>query len=356
MDAFYASVEQRDNIEYRRKPVIVGGRPDSRGVVCTASYEARKFGIHSAMSCSRAYRLCPQAIFVHPRMDVYKHISTQIRQIFLKCTDLVEPLSLDEAYLDVTDNKFNCPSATLIAQYIQKEIFYQTNLTASAGVSYNKFLAKTASDILKPAGVTIITPDEGLAFMEQMAIKDFYGIGKQTAKKMHGMNIKKGADLLKYSKFELVDFFGKNGIFLYDIVRGIDHRSIDPTRERKSLGRETTLREDIDNINEIKDILFEVADEVTTIMQDMDIKGRTLSIKIKYSDFSTSTRSISENVPFNDLLTTKELIKELIKRANIAGRKVRLLGVTFNSLQDKNNIGNSKFADILYQPELPLPF
>ncbi len=356
MDAFYASVEQRDNERYRRKPVIVGGSPDSRGVVCTASYEARKFGIHSAMACSKAYRLCPQAIFVHPRMDVYKHISTQIRQIFLKCTDLVEPLSLDEAYLDVTENKFNCPSATLIAQYIQKEIFYQTNLTASAGVSYNKFLAKTASDIKKPAGITIITPNEGLVFMEQMAIKDFYGIGKQTAKKMHAMNIKNGADLLKYSKFELATIFGKNGLFLYDIVRGIDHRPVNPSRERKSLGRETTLHEDTNNIDEINDILFEVANEVTTIMQDMNIKGRTLSIKIKYSDFSTSTRSISEILSFNDFATTKELIQELIKRANIAGRAVRLLGVTFSSLEDQNGNDNSNFEDILYQPELPLPF
>ena len=356
MDAFYASVEQRDFPQYRNKPVVVGGSPESRGVVCTASYEARKFGVHSAMSCSKAHRLCPEAIFLQPRMNVYKSISSQIREIFAKCTDVIEPLSLDEAYLDVTQNKFNCPSATIIAEYIQKEIFYRTKLTASAGVSYNKFLAKTASDIRKPAGITVITPEEGADFVKKMAIKNFFGIGKQTAKKMHSLNIKYGSDLLKFSKYDLLEMFGKYGIFLYDIVRGIDYREINPTRRRKSFGREITLHNDINNYIEIIDTLFLIANEVTEAMQQIDIKGRTVSIKIKFNDFSTITRSLSDTIFFNDLDITKEKIKNLLDKINMpANKTIRLLGVTFSNLEDKEE-DNKSLPSFLYQPELPLPF
>ena len=353
MDAFYASVEQRDFPEYRNKPVIVGGNPNSRGVVCTASYEARKFGIHSAMSCSRAYRLCPQGIFLQPRMAIYRSISDQIKQIFLNCTDIVEPLSLDEAYLDVTKNKFNCPSATIIAEYIQKEIFFRTNLTASAGVSYNKFLAKIASDIRKPAGITIILPNEGAEFIKKMSIKDFYGIGKQTAKKMRNLNINYGYDLLKYSKYELLEMFGKYGIFLYDIVRGVDNRIVNPMRQRKSFGRETTLNKDLIKINEIIDILFSIAEKVTSLMQQSKLKGRTLSIKIKFSDFTTITRSFSERYYFNDFKNAQKIIKSLINKIEVPSNKsVRLLGITFSNLEEED----SSLSKLLYQPELPLPF
>lgn len=358
MDAFYASVEQRDFPEYRNQPVVVGGSPYSRGVVCTASYEARKFGIHSAMSCSKAYRLCPQAIFVQPRGDVYRMVSKQIREIFLSCTDLVEPLSLDEAYLDVTKNKFNCPSATIIAQYIQKQIYNITRLTCSAGVSYNKFLAKTASDIKKPVGLTVIKPSDADRFMENLPIKKFYGIGKRTAQKMHNLNIYYGKDLLKYTKFELLEMFGKNGLFLFDIVRGIDNRVVNPSRERKSFGRETTFNEDIADFNIIKDTLFEITEEVCTLMKQANLSGRTVSLKVKYSDFSISTRSISEKDSFNDLNYTFNLISKLIKKTEITHRAVRLLGVTFSNL-DGDNIGKKnkiKFDCLFYQPELPLPF
>jgi len=237
MDAFYAAVEQRDNPELRGKPVIVGGSPNSRGVVATASYEARPYGVHSAMPCSQAARLCPQGIFVKPRFEVYKKVSLQIREIFFEYTDLVEPLSLDEAYLDVTENHVSNPSATLIAREIRQKIKEKTGLTASAGVSNSKFLAKVASDYNKPDGQMVIPPEEAAAFIEELPIHKFYGVGKATQKKMHSLGIKKGKDLKQWTEIDLVKAFGKSGRHYYRIARAIDHREVKPHRVRKSYGK-----------------------------------------------------------------------------------------------------------------------
>ena len=236
MDAFYASVEQRDFPEYRGKPVVVGGDPNSRSVVSTASYEARKFGIHSAMPTSKAKRLCPHAIFVFPRFSAYKTVSRQINEIFHEFTDLVEPLSLDEAYLDVTENKKGVASATQIAKEIKKRIFEVTELTASAGVAAIKFIAKIASGMNKPNGLTVITPNEAEKFLEELPIGKFYGIGEATEKKMLSLGIKTGKDLKQFTQSELIRHFGKSGSFYYNIVRGDDFREVEPYRTRKSIG------------------------------------------------------------------------------------------------------------------------
>jgi len=237
MDAFYASVEQRDHPEYKNKPLVVGGSPQGRGVVAAASYEARKFGIHSAMPASRAVKLCPNAIFVKPRFDVYKEVSHQIREIFFDYTDLVEPLSLDEAYLDVTENFKQNPSATLIAREIKRRVKQETGLTASAGVASNKFLAKIASDLDKPDGLSVITPEEAEEFIEKLPIGDFYGVGKATQKKMLTLGIKTGSDLKTWEEIDLVKQFGKSGHHYYRIARGIDNRLVKPNRIRKLIGK-----------------------------------------------------------------------------------------------------------------------
>ena len=242
MDAFFAAVEQRDHPEYQNKPIIVGGKPDSRGVVATCSYEARKFGIHSAMPSSRAYRLCPQAIFVKPRFEAYKEASGLIRQIFSEYTELFEPLSLDEAYLDVSTNNSHHGSATLIAKAIKQSILQKTDLVASAGISYNKFLAKIASDMDKPDGLYLITPEQGEQFVETLAVGKFHGIGKATEKKMHALGIKTGQDLKQQSLAFLIRNFGKAGQYYHNISRAVDHRPVNNHRESKSVGVETTFQ------------------------------------------------------------------------------------------------------------------
>ncbi|MCH8496286.1 MAG: DNA polymerase IV, partial [Balneolales bacterium] len=244
MDAFYASVEQRDDPSLVGRPVIVGGSPQSRGVVATCSYEARKFGVHSAMPTSQAYRLCPDGAFVYPRFDVYKEVSLQIRAIFDDYTDLVEPLSLDEAYLDVTVNKKENPSATLIAREIQSRVFDEVGLTCSAGVAANKFLAKVASGYKKPSGITVITPEKAEAFINQLPIGKFHGVGAATEKKMLELGIANGADLRERDEVDLVRHFGKSGHFYYRIAHGIDERDVKPNRIRKSVGAENTYSED----------------------------------------------------------------------------------------------------------------
>ncbi|HEY9663708.1 MAG TPA: DNA polymerase IV, partial [Allocoleopsis sp.] len=247
MDAFYASVEQRDQPRYRGKPIVVGGRPEQRGTVATASYEARQYGIHSAMPSRTARQLCPHLIFVPPRFEVYRGISAQIREIFYRYTDLVEPVALDEAYLDVTENKLNIPSATWIAQAIQTSIYAETGLTASAGVSINKFLAKIASGMNKPSGLFLIAPTEAAAFVEHLPIEQFHGIGEVTAGKMHQLGIMQGADLKQWSEADLVRHFGKPGQFFYRIARAQDNRPVNPNRERKSIGVETSFAVDLDS-------------------------------------------------------------------------------------------------------------
>lgn len=335
MDAFYASIEQRDNPQLRGRPVIVGGSPDSRGVVCTCSYEARKYGVHSALASSKARRLCPNGIFISPRMEVYKHESTRIREIFMEYTDLIEPLSLDEAYLDVTENKKSMPSATIIAQEILHEITKRTGLTASAGVSFNKFLAKVASDINKPNGIKVIPPWEASAFIETLPIGKFYGIGKVTAQKMQNLGIKNGGDLKRYPLNELLRRFGKNGSYYYEIAHAVDSRPVDPSRERKSVGRETTLSEDITDLNLMLEILEELAEEVEETLKRLKLEGRTVVLKLKYEDFQAVTRSRTLS---NNISTAAEMMSqavELLAKTEAGTRKVRLLGITVTGFPEE---------------------
>jgi DNA polymerase-4 len=327
MDAFYASVEQRDFPQYRGKPVIVGGAPDKRGVVATASYEARVFGVHSAMPAARARRLCPQALFIRPRFAVYRQVSQQIREIFQRYTDRVEPLSLDEAYLDVSDSPLHHNSASLIAQDIRRAIFQQTRLTASAGVSYNKFLAKLASDINKPDGFCLITPEQGPAFIEQLPIGKFHGIGRSTEKKMKDLGIHNGADLKAWSLDDLQRRFGKVGRYYYDIARGIDLRRVQTERIRKSLSTETTFEHDLDDIDEMLGHLQRLAAEVAGDLALRQLKGLTLTLKVRYADFQLVTRSQTFSHPFNRLDEMLPTLPLLLARTEAGFRKVRLLGV-----------------------------
>ncbi len=348
MDAFYAAVEQRDNPHLRGKPVVVGGRPDSRGVVATCSYEARRFGIHSAMPCARAYRLCPRAIFVAPRFDVYRLVSQQIQEIFLAHTDLVEPLSLDEAYLDVTQNKRNVRSATWVAESIRKEIRQATGLTASAGVSYNKFLAKIASDVNKPDGVTVVTPAQARAFIAALPIRRFHGVGRVTEKKMQRLGIRTGADLYLRELPELNRIFGKNGQYYYNIARGIDLRPVVPNRVRKSIGKETTLKEDIADLGGMLTILAELAAKVAALLERKQTGGLTLTLKVKYADFKLVTRSSSRETAIESAEEILSLAERLLRKTKAGEKPVRLLGLTVSHLTTE-----IPAADAL-QLELPL--
>lgn len=331
MDAFYASVEQFDNPSLRGKPVAVGGSRE-RGVVAAASYEARKFGVRSAMPSKVAKRKCPDLIFVKPRFARYKEISNQIREIFFEYTDLVEPLSLDEAYLDVTYAKKGKPSATLIAQEIRKRIFEETRLTASAGVSYNKFLAKVASDVNKPNGIFVVTPDKAQGFIDNLEVRKFFGIGKVTAEKLNKTGIWFGRDLKQVDRFELVRLFGKSGNYYYEICRGIDHRPVEPSRERKSVGAEQTFSTDLFGENQLKPELLQIADILWERYERSKAKAKTLTLKYKYTDFEQHTRSKTINGWFaekKDLVSEAEqllLIEEFIKG-------IRLLGLTFSNFQ-----------------------
>jgi len=336
MDAFYASVEQRDNPKLKGKPVIVGGPAESRGVVSTCSYEARKFGVHSAMPSAHARRLCPEGIFIRPRFHAYSEASSIIRSIFHEYTDLVEPLSLDEAFIDVTENNIHEKSATKIAHKIQRKIFDATRLTSSAGVSYNKFLAKTASDIKKPAGLTVIRPGEAEKFIETLPIGDFFGIGKVTEGRMKEMGIATGRDLKEKSLDFLVSHFGKAGSFYYNIVRGIDNRPVEPRRIRKSIGKERTFQRDILELDSLKKIVSSLTDEVTDYMHHKGIKGKTVSIKVKYDDFEVATRSRSLESYVNDERTIYNTAVELMDSTEAGVRRVRLMGVTMSNLD--NNI------------------
>ena len=337
MDAFFASVEQRDHQEYRGKPLIVGGDPEKRGVVAACSYEAREFGIHSAMPASRARRLCPSAIFVRPRIDVYREISEQIRSIFRQYTDLVEPLSLDEAYLDVSNSTLFQGSATLIAKDIKRSIFKTTNLVASAGVSYNKFLAKIASDMDKPDGLYLITPEQGERFVEELKIGKFYGVGKATEAKMKAVGIHTGTDLKQWAEEDLVKRFGKVGRHYYLIVRGIDNRLVVNTRIRKSLGAEHTYDQDLDDVDQMQKELERLAIKVADHLADKKLFAHTLTIKIKYDNFELITRSQTIEVSL-DLEKMISLIPNLVAKTEVATRKVRLLGVSVSKLgkQDQN--------------------
>jgi DNA polymerase-4 len=332
MDAFFASVEQRDFPEYRGKAIAVGGS-GKRGVVSTASYEARKYGVHSAMAGSVALRKCPFLIFVEPHFEAYKKVSKQIREIFFEYTDLVEPLSLDEAFLDVTENKKNNPSASLIAKEIQQRIFAETGLTASAGVSYNKFLAKIASDFRKPAGFTLIKPAEALDFLEKLPVEKFFGVGKVTAARMHRLNIFTGKDLKEKSESELRRIFGKSGGYYYQIVRGIDHRSVETDRIRKSIAAERTFEEDIISPDMLKVKLSEIGQILYERCRKSNVFGRTLSIKIKFSDFKQITRSRTLPYPVDsaEMIHTEAFI--IFDSVDFENRAVRLLGLSLTNFE-----------------------
>ena len=338
MDAFYASVEQRDNPDLRGKPVAVGGA-GPRGVLTTASYEARVFGVRSAMPSVTAARKCPDLIFVKPRFEVYREVSQQIREIFAEYTPMVEPLSLDEAYLDVTENLKCMPIATEIALEIRARIKAVTKLTASAGISYNKFLAKMASDLNKPDGQAVITPKNGAAFVEQLAVKKFHGVGPATAEKMHRLGIETGADLKMKSLPFLAKHFGKSGPYFYGIARGIDERQVKPNRVRKSVGAEDTFSKDVDDLDLAVLELGPLSEKVWRYCEAKDIAARTVTVKIKYSDFTQATRSKTETIPFADRDSILHAATGLLATVYPFKLSVRLLGITLSSLSgDESDI------------------
>jgi DNA polymerase-4 len=299
--------------------------------VAACSYEARKYGIHSAMASSMAYRLCPSAVFVRPRFDVYQKVSQEIRQIFYEYTDLVEPLSLDEAFLDVTENKKGMIYATDIAKEILQEIFKKTGLTASAGVSFNKFLAKVASDYKKPHGLTVITPKLADRFIDKLPIRKFHGVGRVTEQKMLSLGIKTGADLKRLSREELVQLFGKVGNYYHDIAHGLDERPVEPTRERKSLGQEITFEKDLENKEEMLSILGKLAESIESYLKKYNLQGRTLTLKVKYYDFKSITRSITPGENIVDAGQMMKYIGSLLDKTEAGRKKVRLLGISISN-------------------------
>lgn len=336
MDSFYASVEQRDAPELKGKAIAVGGSPEGRGgVVATASYEARKYGVHSAMSSKKAQQLCPHLIFLYPRFAVYKEVSRQIRAIFGRYTDLIEPLSLDEAYLDVTDDKLGIGSAIDIANEIKQAIKDELNLTASAGVSINKFVAKVASGMNKPDGITFIGPSKVEQFIEQLPVEKFHGVGKVTSGKMKERGLHTGADLKRLTEAELVHLFGKSGRFFYRIVRGIDNRKVEPNQETKSIGAEDTFSYDLFELTEMNEELEKIAGIVFKRMSLYQLYGRTLTIKIKFSDFKQITRSKSFGEGIDALAMVIEVAQSLLAATDLQDRKIRLLGISVS------NFGNS---------------
>jgi len=330
MDAFYASVAELDNPELRGKAIAVGGS-ELRGVVSAASYEARKFGVKSAMSSFLAKQKCPHLIFVKSDFERYKELSAKIREIFYEYTDLVEPLSLDEAYLDVTENKKGNPSANAIAREIRERIYEETGLRASAGISINKFIAKVASDINKPNGQKTIHPEEVLQFLEELPVNKFYGVGKVTAAKMYNLGIFVGNDLKRKTVEELVKSFGKSGTHYYNIVRGIHNSTVKPNRIRKSIAAERTFSENISSEIFMIERLDKIADELERRMKKSDTKGKTVTLKIKYSDFTQQTRSKTKA----DFMQTKKeffpVVKELLYQNKLTN-SVRLLGLSFGNL------------------------
>jgi DNA polymerase-4 len=332
MDAFFASVEQRDNPSLRGKPVAVGGS-GNRGVVAAASYEARKFGVRSAMSSKIAAQKCPNLIFVPPRFESYRAVSLQIRDIFASYTSLIEPLSLDEAYLDVTNNLQGIASATEIAQQIKAKIKNTTQLTASAGVSYNKFLAKIASDYNKPDGLFVIKPSQGEAFVEQLEIHRFHGIGKVTAEKMHKMGIFIGKDLKEYDEAFLKKHFGKIGSYYYYIARGIDDRPVNPDRTRKSVGSENTFHQDLTARAELQIGLEPLIQDVWRYCEKHQIYSRTVSLKVKFNDFQIITRSKTTLSPIIDSHLLERLSFELLEQLLPVAKGIRLLGISLSNLE-----------------------
>jgi len=353
MDAFFASVEQRNNPELKGKPVIVGGRPNSRGVVAACSYEARKFGVRSAMASSKAYKLCPQAVFVKPNFHSYRECSEQIKEIFSEYTNKIEPLSLDEAYLDVTHCDLFDGSATLIANDIRRRIRKELRLTASAGVSYNKFLAKVASDMNKPDGLYLIEPKHAEAFMAQLEVRKFFGVGKVTEQKMHQHNIYTGKDLRRLSLLELTQIFGKSGSYYFNIVRGIDEREVKSSRVRKSIGKETTFGEDLLDKQYIWQILESLVDTVIASLQAKSLSAKTITLKVKYNNFQQSTRSKTVN---KNILADQDVLSvlpELLEKTKVGSVPIRLIGVTLSNL---SAVSETEIAFQERAGQIPLTF
>ncbi len=347
MDAFYASVEQRDNPLLKGKPVAVGGG-EKRGVVSAASYEARKFGVRSAMSGYLAKKRCPELIFVKPRFERYSEISRHIRKIFHEYTDLVEPLSLDEAYLDVTQNKKGNPSATMIAREIRERIFEETGLTASAGISVNKFIAKVASDYNKPNGQKTVNPDEVISFLEELSINKFYGVGKVTTQKMYQLGIFTGKDLKEKTEEYLEKHFGKSGKFYYHVVRGVHNSEVKPNRIAKSVGTEHTFFENLVSEVFMEEKLTRIAAELEKRLKKKKIAGKTITLKIKYSDFTVQTRSKTLPYYISDKNLMLEMVKELLYQERLK-ESVRLLGISLSNLNTDKVKGEKKAVVVQLQ-------
>jgi DNA polymerase-4 len=333
MDAFYASVEQRDDPGLRGRPVAVGGS-EVRGVVAAASYEARVYGIRSAMPSVTAKRRCPDLVFVPPRFDVYRAVSAQIREIFAEHTDLIEPLSLDEAYLDVSENKHGIPIASEIATLIRARIKEVTGLNASAGISYCKFLAKMASDLNKPNGQAVITPNKGPSFVEALAVKKFHGVGPATAEKMERLGIYTGADLKTKPLAYLQQHFGKAGSWYYRIARGIDNRPVEPDRPRKSIGAEDTFRIDLFARESVYPEINALVAKVWRLCASKQLRARTVTLKVKYADFQQVTRSRTVSLPFRTAAEVEELSRALLDSLFPVEKGIRLVGVTVSSLEN----------------------
>ena len=342
MDAFFAAVYIRDHPEVKGKPVICGGPANSRGVVSTCSYEARKYGVHSAMPSFQAHKLCPHGIFVRPDFDKIREASEIVRKIFYEYSDLVEPVSIDEAYLDVTENKMSIDSATEIAKQIREKIFERTKLTASAGVSYNKFLAKIASEMNKPDGLTVILPQKALQVLEELPIGKFHGIGKVTEKRMNYLGIRNGKDLKERSMKELIKHFGKVANFYYYIVRGTDNRQVTTSRIRKSLGCERTFAKDIDDVEDMLEILKTISQKISGKMQEKKFKAKTLTVKIKYANFDMVSRSKTLELPFNDDKIMLHIGRKLLLQTLGPKCSIRLLGLSLSNLVWQNDDRNKQ--------------
>ncbi len=361
MDAFYASVEQRDNPELRGKPIAVGGAR-LRGVVAAASYEARKYGVKSAMPSVTAQRLCPELIFVKARFDVYRSVSAQIREIFSRHTDLIEPLSLDEAYLDVTVDKQGIGSAVKVAHLIRKAIYQELNLTASAGISYNKFIAKIASDQNKPNGQCVVLPDEGEVFVGQLPVRRFYGVGPKTAEKMARLNLQTGADIRACSLAFLAENFGSSAEYLYKASRGVDHRPVRPNRIRKSVGAERTYPEDLNELEILRDAVTSIAEEVWMRSQKNGCQGKTATLKLKFNDFQQITRAQSLDHLFQSEAELREVLLGLLQKEWPLPRPVRLVGAQLSGLVHRaarvNESEEARVRDVLveYPSQYPLGF
>ncbi len=345
MDAFYASIEIRDNPDLRGLPVVVGGKPSQRGVVAAASYEARKYGIRSAMPCSRAYRLCPQAVFIPPQFTKYREVSRELHDVFHEYTDLVEALALDEAWLDVTENKMEEPSATRVAEQIKSQIYETVRLTCSAGVSYNKFLAKIATEENKPNGLFVIPPNHAHDYLMRMSVRKIPSVGKVTSQKLEGLGIRWGQELYDQSEGFLVDHFGKLGHVLYDRVRGVDNRPVKPDREHKSISVETTFLKDMQYGNEMVKELQDLVERLWKRTQTKSLYGRTVTIKVKFKNFQQITRNVSNDEPYYDAPHLFQTCREKLHTIcfqDFPNTPIRLIGVGLSNLSE----GQPKYVQL----------